>query len=84
MGFVRRLTGKTAAQAATRAGEVQQTQALASAADVGVAGTQAGALLDPFAQLGQTGVEQAGFLTDPQAQFEFLQNNLPKILFAFG
>ena len=75
MGFVRRLTGKTAAQAATTAADVQQTQALTSAADVGVAGTQAGALLDPFAQLGQTGVEQAGFLTDPQAQFEFLQGN---------
>lgn len=31
--------------------------------------------LTPFAELGQTGVEQAGFLTDPQAQFDFLQNN---------
>lgn len=38
-------------------------------------GQEAKALLDPFAAIGQTGVEQAGFLTDPTAQFDFLQNN---------
>ena len=32
-------------------------------------------LLNPFAQVGQQGVDQAGFLTDPNAQFDFLQNN---------
>ena len=32
-------------------------------------------MFDPFAQLGQAGVEQAGFLTDPQAQFDFLLSN---------
>ena len=42
---------------------------------IGNAGQQAGALLNPFAQIGQQGVDQAGFLTDPQAQFDFLQNN---------
>lgn len=31
--------------------------------------------LEPFGGLGQSGVDQAGFLTDPQAQFDFLQNN---------
>ena len=31
--------------------------------------------LDPFSQVGQIGIDQAGFATDPQAQFEFLQNN---------
>lgn len=31
--------------------------------------------LQPFGQLGQQGLEQANFLTDPQAQFDFLQNN---------
>lgn len=31
--------------------------------------------LDPYTQLGQQGIDQAGFLTDPQAQFDFLQNN---------
>lgn len=38
-------------------------------------GQRAGNLLDPFAAVGQQGVDQAGFLTDPQAQFDFLQNN---------
>ena len=36
---------------------------------------QASALLDPFQQVGQQGLDQASFLTDPNAQFEFLQNN---------
>lgn len=64
MGFFDRLTGKTAAKAATKAADVQVQ-----------AGKDASALLDPFASLGQTGIDQAGFLTDPQAQFDYLQNN---------
>lgn len=39
------------------------------------AGQQASALLDPFAAIGQQGLSQAQFLTDPQQQFNFLQNN---------
>lgn len=31
--------------------------------------------LQPFEVLGQQGLQQASFLTDPQAQFDFLQNN---------
>lgn len=31
--------------------------------------------LQPFGQLGEQGLAQANFLTDPQAQFDFLQNN---------
>ena len=31
--------------------------------------------LQPFSQLGQQGLNQANFLTDPGAQFDFLQNN---------
>jgi hypothetical protein len=31
--------------------------------------------LEPFGGVGLSGVEQSGFLTDPQAQFDFLQNN---------
>ena len=57
------------------------------AAAIQLAGTQAGieatesatqqglGFLQPFGQLGLTGVDQASFLTDPQAQFDFLQNN---------
>jgi len=36
---------------------------------------QALGFLDPLQQVGQQGIEQAGFLTDPQAQFDFLQQN---------
>ena len=69
------LTGKTAADAANEAARIQS-----EAARSGVAATEAGTerglgFLEPFGSLGQSGVDQAGFLTDPQAQFDFLQNN---------
>jgi hypothetical protein len=64
MGFVRRVTGKDAAKDARKAGELQALGA-----------EEASQLFDPFAQAGQQGLDQAGFLTDPQAQFNFLQNN---------
>jgi len=64
MGFVRQLKGKDAARAAREAGDIQQEAAVG-----------ASALFDPFAPLGASGVEQAGFLTDPTAQFDFLQSN---------
>ena len=75
MGFVRDLTGSTAAKAARAGGEIQSAAATDAAGNVLQAGQQAGALFNPLAQLGQSGVEQAGFLTDPNAQFDFLQNN---------
>lgn len=75
MGLVDRLTGKTAAKAAIKGGEIQSQAATGAAGDVLAAGQQAGALLDPFARVGQQGVDQASFLTDPQAQFDFLQSN---------
>ncbi len=86
MGFVRHLTGETSANAAKHAGVLQSDAATLNAEQlkatgqeqvglVGEAGQQAGALFDPFAQIGQQGIEQAGFATDPNAQFNFLQNN---------
>jgi len=75
LGFVRDITGKTAANAAKKGGEIQSEAGRDAAGNVVIAGQQAGSLLDPYAQLGQQGVQQAGFLTDPQAQFDFLQNN---------
>jgi hypothetical protein len=86
VGFVRDLTGKTAADAAKQSGELQRGQAFESAADVqragglaatslSRAGTRAGDLLDPFAEVGAQGLDLAGFLGDPTAQFDFLQNN---------
>lgn len=64
MGFVDRITGKSAANAAKESAQVQ--------ADFS---EQASGLLDPFQRLGQQGLDQASFLTDPNAQFDFLQSN---------
>lgn len=65
-------------KAAKAAGDAANLQA--EAAGRGIEATETGAergleFLAPFSQLGQTGIEQAGFLTDPQAQFDFLQSN---------
>jgi len=75
MGFIRDLTGKTQVRAATQAGELQRETAFGAAEDVGVAGAEAGELLQPFADVGQRGLDFAGFLGDPNAQFQFLQQN---------
>jgi hypothetical protein len=64
MGFVRDLTGKTAVDAAGNAADAQV-----------LGGQEASALFDPFKAIGQQGLDQTGFLTDPEAQFDFLQNN---------
>ncbi len=74
MGFVRDVTGKTAAGAAKKAGEIQQASAIEQADEVGLARDRAISLLDPFAAATQAGVEQAAFLTDPNAHFNFAQN----------
>ncbi len=58
------ILGGDAADAAEEAAALQKTAAV-----------EAGALFDPFAALGQQGLEQAGFLTDPNAQFNYLQSN---------
>ena len=63
-GFDDKVLGRDAKRAAEEAGELQAT-----------ATGQASALLDPFQGLGTSGIEQADFLTDPQAQFDFLKNN---------
>ena len=64
MGFLDRISGKTGAQAATDAANVQNQYS-----------EQASALLDPFAAMGQQGINMSGFLTDPNQQAEFLQSN---------
>ena len=64
MGFVRDLTGKTAVEGAKKASDVQVQGSI-----------EASQLLDPFKGIGQQGLDQASFLTDPNAQFDFLQNN---------
>lgn len=74
-GVFEDVSGKTAAEAA-EAGVVQQTAATTEAiAEQRAAAERGQQFLAPFAQIGRDVLPQAGFLTDPQAQFEFLQQN---------
>lgn len=63
-GIDDKLLGGDAEDAAREAAAVQAA-----------AGREAAVGLQPFVDLGTLGTEQAGFLLDPQAQFDFLQNN---------
>ncbi len=69
------LTGRSAADAATQAANVQAGAGQQAIGSVQDAAARAQGFLSPFAGVGQQGIEQAGFLGDPQAQFDFLQNN---------
>ena len=75
MGFVRDISGRTAANAAKASGAIQSDAATLAAGRAVEAGGRAEELFNPLATVGQQGVSQAGFLTDPKAQFDFLQNN---------
>jgi len=69
------LTGETASNAALSAAQIQANSAREAAALQVQGGKDASALLNPFANIGEQGLAQSNFLTDPNAQFEFLQNN---------
>lgn len=69
------ITGSTAADAAEGAAETQSEAGLAAIEAQKLAARKGDKFLRPFAQLGRQGIQQAGFLTDPQAQFDFLQSN---------
>lgn len=75
-GFVGGLTGATqAAEGATRAAETQAAAGReAIEAQIASAG-RAQEFFQPFEGVSERGVEASQFLADPQAQFDFLQNN---------
>lgn len=75
MGFVRDLTGKSSAKAAEKAADTQAgaTRDAIAATERGV--SRAREFFAPFDPLIQKGIEGASFLADPQAQFDFIQNN---------
>lgn len=75
MGFVRNLTGSTAAKAARQAGDVQAAAGREAIEATEAAAQRAQQFLTPFEPLIQRGIEGASFLGDPQAQFDFLQGN---------
>ncbi len=74
-GAVDDLTGKTAEDAANEAARLQAAGVASGISETRAAADRGLSFLEPFGSLGQSGVDQAGFLTDPQAQFDFLQNN---------
>jgi len=69
------ITGSTQADAANQSAAQQVAGANQAIGTVGDAAGRAQGFFDPFQQIGQQGLSQAGFLGDPQAQFDFLQNN---------
>lgn len=75
MGFVRRITGKDASNAAIKASEIQADSGQEAIKEIQRATAEGQGFLQPFQQLGQQGLDQSQFLTDPNAQFDFLQNN---------
>jgi len=79
MGFVRNLvggiTGSTAANAAKDSAAIQADAGQQAIEQIKASTAEGQAFLQPFQQLGQQGLDQSSFLTDPNAQFDFLQNN---------
>ena len=87
MGFLSQLanvfTGSEDAKARKKAGQIQQEQALnAISQEIRPAGQKALGYADetlgylsPYQQVGQQGLSQVDFLTNPQAQADFARNN---------
>jgi hypothetical protein len=79
MAFVEKqienITGQTAAEASIESANIQAEAGQQAIEQQRLAGQEAQAFFDPFSGIAQQGIDQAGFLADPQAQFEFLQSN---------
>jgi len=69
------VAGREADAAARKGARAQQAGISEGIAEQRRASAEGLEFLEPFGDIGQAGVEQAGFLTDPQTQFEFLQQN---------
>ena len=75
-GLVDDVTGVDAQRdAAIGAAQTQADAGAASIAELQRSKAEGLGFLQPFGGLGQQGLEQSNFLTDPNAQFDFLQNN---------
>jgi len=79
MGFLSQLgnvfTGSEDAKARKKAGRIQQEEAINQAGQIRESGQAAQALFDPLTGVGQQGIDLAGFLGNPQQQFDFIQSN---------
>ena len=69
------ITGKSAADAASEASSLQADATELARQDL-LAGKEQGlGFLQPYESFGAEGLAQSSFLTDPQAQFDYLQSN---------
>lgn len=79
MGFLSQIanifTGSEDAKAAKGAGIVQEQASKDAAAGVRIAGDTALDRFSGLSEVGQQGIDLAGFLGDPNAQVDFAQNN---------
>jgi len=79
MGFIKNFAentfGSTEAAGARRGGEVQAEAGEEAIGTIDESAARAQGFFSPFQGVGQRGIEQSEFLGDPQAQFDFLQNN---------
>lgn len=69
------LTGKSAERAAAAAAAAQEQAALDAIQQEIEQRSIAQGFLEPYSGVGLMGLDQASFLTDPQQQFDYLQNN---------
>ncbi len=69
------LSGGQATRAADEAARQQEEAATGAISEERRARARGQEFLEPFGGIGLRGVEESAFLADPQAQFEFLQNN---------
>ena len=63
------------ADAAREAALIQSRSAEQASSEQLAAGQRAQGFFEPFAGVAERGVAESGFLADPQAQFQFLQDN---------
>ena len=73
--FFKDISGRTARDASKEAGRVQAGAAQQAGQRIEQGGQQALGYFSPYAQALQPVTEQVGFLTDPQQQYAWLQNN---------
>ena len=67
--------GDEAAQAATRAGDIQARAGEAAIEERRESAQRAQGFFEPLQGVAERGIEGSSFLADPDAQFDFLQNN---------
>ena len=69
------VTGSTAADASVDSAQIQADSGQLAIDEIQRATAEGQSFLQPFQQIGQEGLDKSSFLTNPEEQFDFLQNN---------